>query len=262
MESTRSFTIAASAKDLVLEVRAANGDVTITHADALMCEVTAAARGTTQAQAQQLATDLRLVADDDDDGVRVVALQHQNAAELESVSLRVTVAAPPEVAVRVLTRTAAVIVHGYRGRLSVDTDSGDVTARLDGGAAEIRSRSGGVRICGTYGSAQVQADAGAVQVVLPADASAPRVDVQTQAGDITLELPHDSKVEFTARVRNTRSVPCELVAAWSEYGADAGDRWRSYRGMIGGPAEAVMVKSTVNIVSDTGRVTLRCLPGS
>lgn len=261
-ESTRTFAVTIPVTDRTLEVHVANGRVTVSHAAVTACEVTAAVRATSLAEAERLANQLQLVPDRANDGVQVLALQAADASAMESVNLCVTLAAPADLAVRVLTRRADVMVHGYRGHLSVDTDSGDVAARLEGGDAEIRSRSGGVRVSGTYARAQVHAEAGAVQVVLPADASAPHVDVQTQTGDITLELPQDSKVAFSARVRNPRNMPCELAATWSEYGTDAGDRWKTYRGTIGLPVEAVLGKSTVNIVSDSGRIALRCLPGS
>jgi hypothetical protein len=261
-ESSHVFAVPIAATEHALEVRIGDGRVTVTHADTPTCEITAYVRAATREEADRRAGRLRLVPDDTPDGVTLLTLDTAQAHAREGVNLCITVAAPPRLAVRVLTRRAEVIVHGYKGDLDVDTDSGSVTARLDGGAAAIRSRSGGVRISGSFASALVHAETAPVQVVLPVGESAPRVDVQTTTGDVTFELPQDGQASFSARVRSPHSVPCELAANWSEYGADAGERWKSYRGVIGAPVEAAFAKSNVNVVSDSGRVTLRCIPGS
>lgn len=261
-EITRTFAVPIDAADRVLEVRVGNGRVTIVHGDTPACEVSACVRAASSVEAEHLAADVALLPDTDDDHVRVVALHSPKPGNVDTVNLSVTVSAPPQLSLRVLTQRAAVVVQGYRGELIVDTDSGDVTARLDGGSTDIRSRSGSVRLSGTFERADVQTSAGAVSVVLPHGDSRPTIDVKTQVGDVTLEVPQASRVSFSARVRNSRNVPCELVVAWQDYGTDDGDRWKRFRGEIGPSTAAADNRSKVSVVSESGRIALRCLPGS
>jgi hypothetical protein len=256
-EIVRTFPVDVPPGLEVLEIRATNGRVTISDGPDRACAVSACVRGTSQLEAGRLAAALALDTEDSA-GVRVVSLRGGGGLDMETVNLCVEVTAPRDLAVRILTCRAAVVVHGYRGSLRIDTDSGDVSARLAGGDADIRSRSGLVRLSGSFARAQVRSDAGAVQVVLPG--GSPSVEVQTALGDVTLEVPQDCRLAFSARLRHTRSVPCEPAATWSSYGTDAGDRWRLYRGAIGVPAAAG--ESTVNVVSESGRIALRSLPGS
>jgi len=262
-ETTRSFSVQLGPDVRVLELRVANGRVAIAHGDVPTCEVAACVRAGSPTEARQLAASVELVPDDDDaDGVHVVAVHSPRAASLELVNLCIVVQAPPDLALRVLTQRAAVVVQGYKGHLSVDSDSGDVAARLDGGEAEIRTRSGGIRLSGTFARVAVEADGGAVQVVLPAEAVQPSVAVTTQGGDVTVEVPQASRVAFSARVRSGRGLPCEPEAQWEQYGADDGDRWRLFRGEVGAAEAVALSKSTVRVVSESGRVALRSLPGS
>lgn len=261
-EISTTFALPIAASEHTIELRVANGRVTVLHAEVPSCDVVAHVRAASPTEARAMAADVELEPDAVADGVHVVAVRTPNPGSVESVNVSITVHAPPSVALRVLTRRATVDVHGYRGNLTVDTDSGDITARLDGGDAAIRSRSGGVRVSGMFDHATVRAEVGPVQVVLPGDATLPSVDVETQHGDVTLEVPQLSRVQFTARVRNAHSMPCELAAQWDEYGVDDGDRWKRFRGLIGAPSEPGHGSSTVSVVSESGRIAIRCLPGS
>lgn len=259
---TRTFAVPITPADRVLELHVGNGQVTIVHGDEPKCDVSACVRAASPIEAKRYAAEIDPVPDTNDDDVRVVSFRMPRPGSVEAVNLCVTVQAPPGLAVRVLTQRAAVVVQGYRGDLAIDTDSGDVSARLAGGTAAIRSRSGGVRVSGSFARADVHAEAGAVAVVLPPGAQTSAVDVRTQGGDVTVEVPQASRVAFSARVRNGRSVPCELVASWHDYGTDVGDRWKSFRGDLGTAPLADDRRSTVSIESESGRVAVRCLPGT
>ncbi|MEZ5963302.1 MAG: hypothetical protein R3F56_05580 [Planctomycetota bacterium] len=259
---TRTFAVPIVAGQHTLELHVGNGQVTVAHGEAPHCDVSACVRAASPAEASRLASEIVLLPDPSDDGVQVVALRMPRPGSVEAVNLFVTVLAPPDLAVRVLTQRAAVVAQGYRGNLTVDTDSGDVRARLDGGSTDIRSRSGGVRVCGTFARAAVNSDSGPVAVVLAGGTPPSAVDVRTQGGDVTVEVPQASRVAFSARVRNGRNVPCELAAAWHEYGTDAGDRWRAFRGDLGAATVADEHPSKVSIESESGRVAVRCLPGT
>lgn len=257
---TRSFAVPLDPADTTLELRVANGSVTVVHGDVAACELTACVRASSPEEASRLATDVALVPDEQDDGVRVVAVRVPG--DLGTVNVCVTVQAPPGLALRVLTRKAPVVVHGYRGRLWVDTDSGEVAVRLHDGDAEIHSRSGNVRLSGTFATADVRTETGSVQVVMPGgEGPRPTLAVATREGDVTLEVPQQSRISFRARMRNARTLPCEPVAAWTRYGTDDGDRWKLFQGSIG-PADTLPVVSQVSVESETGRVALRALPGS
>jgi len=261
-EASQRFDVTIEPGDEVLELRVANGRVTISDGSAPACAVEVSVRAATKEEAERRSGAVRLLRDDDANGVRVVAIDGLDFVSTDGLHVAVAVAAPPQFAVRVLTRQAAVMVHGYRGRLTVDTDAGDVGARMAGGDVTIKSRSGEVRLSGHFAHAEVRSETGPVQVVLAPEGPPPRLEIESLAGDVTVELPQDCRVQFSARLRGAQVLPCELAAEWTEYAVETDDRWRTYRGSIGGAQTSHRAPSVVQVTSERGRVALRLLPGS
>jgi DUF4097 and DUF4098 domain-containing protein YvlB len=121
------------------------------------------------------------------------------------------IAAPPEVDVRIKTKSGNVDLRGLNGRADVQTDSGDIrTHRLEPvtmhastaagnvnldlfgepARTEARSSAGNVRVTVPYGPYRVDATAGAgnvkVEGVIRDDLAPQAIMALTDAGDITV----------------------------------------------------------------------------
>lgn len=258
IEVARAFTIPIAAADHTIEVRVPCGAVVIAHSDAASCEVQARAIGASAEEADALAAQISKVADDEPDGTVVVQLSMPANADL---STRVVVAlqAPPHILVRVLTRRAMVAVHGFQGALEVDSEVGSVSARLGGGSIHARTVSGAIRVHGSFASARIHTDTGAARLTVPATADALAVDVETTSGDIDLEFAPGVAAKLDVRTRSGRPIVCDLPVEWTEHGLDDGQRWHRFAGRIGAAAAA---PRQISIVTESGRIGLRTLPGS
>lgn len=258
VEVVRGFTIPIAATDHTIEVRVPCGTVVIGHADTAACEVQARAIEASIEAADALAAQISPIADDDPDGTVVVQLSMPANADL---SARVVVAlqAPPMVRVRVLTRRAMVAVHGFQGAVEIDSEVGSVSARLGGGSIDARTVSGAIRVHGAFASARIRTDSGTARVTVPATDDALVVDVETTSGDVDLEFAPSAAVGLDARTRSTRPIVCDLPVEWTEHGRDDGQRWRRFAGRIGAVATA---ERHLSIVTESGRIGLRVLPGS
>lgn len=258
VEVVRAFTIPIAAADRTIEVRVPCGTVVIAHADTASCEVQAHAIGASTEEADALATQISKVADDEPDGTVVVQLSMPANADL---STRVVVAlqAPPHILVRVLTRRAMVAVHGFQGALEIDSEVGSVSARLGGGSIDARTVSGAIRVHGSFASARIHTDTGATRLTVPTTDAALAVEVETNSGDVDLEFAPGVAVGLEVRTRSARPIVCDLPVEWTEHGHDDGQRWRRSVGRIGAVAAP---GRQISIVTESGRIGLRTLPGS
>lgn len=258
VEVVRAFTIPIAAADHTIEIRVPCGVVVIAHSDTASCVVEARAIGAATEEADALAAQIARVHDDEPDGTVVVQLSMPADADL-STRVAVALHAPPHILVRVLTRRAMVAVHGFQGALEVDSEVGSVSARLGGGSIRARTVSGAIRVHGSFASARLHTDTGTARLTVPTTDAALAVEVETNSGDVDLEFAPSVAAELDARTRSARPIVCDLPVEWTEHGLDDGQRWRRFAGRIGAVAAA---RRQISIVTESGRIGLRVLPGS
>ena len=258
VEVVRGFTIPIAATDHTIEVRVPCGTVVIAHADTAACEVQARAIDASTEAADALAAQISPVVDDEPDGTVVVQLSMPANADL-SARVVVTLQAPPAILVRVLTRRAMVAVHGFQGAVEIDSEVGSISARLGGGSIDARTVSGAIRVHGAFASARIRTETGTARITVPAADDPVVVDIETTSGDVDLEFAPGASIGFDARTRSTRPIVCDLPVEWTEHGRDDGQRWRRFAGQLGAVAAA---DRHISIVTESGRIGLRVLPGS
>ncbi len=258
IEASRAFAVPVGAGDRILEIRVPCGTVELDHGDAVSCEVEARAMGPSREAAEALAARIMLVDDTPGDGVCVVQLSMPPDADL-STRVVVAVQAPPALAVRVLTRRAMVVVHGYQGAVEVDSESGNVAARLGGGKIDVRTVTGLVRVHGAFSAVRVRSEAGDTRILVPATTDALAVDVEATRGAVDLEFATGGSASLDVRTRSGRPVLTDLPVVWIEDGVDDGQRWQRFAGQIGTKEDATRA---ITVVSESGRVSVRTLPGT
>ena len=144
----------------------------------------------------------RAAREKDLDRIEVVITQRDGAVEVETdppsglknVSVDIEITAPIGTHVDLHTGAGDVIVRDVDGDVRADSGAGDIDIRGTSGKIDAHTGAGSIDFRGRpRGNCRFDVVAGTIKLRLPADVNV-KVDLDTSAGDIDVELPVDGKV--------------------------------------------------------------------
>jgi hypothetical protein len=234
------------AREIVANLRA--GSVTVVEsptADQVRVEATYTAHGLFIDRARFEAA-IDQVALDITQG-EAIQIQSTLPPELQDVSVRYLIYAPPGLTVRTQTGAGWIQVDGYRGdlelssqvgrisvtghtgRVSIRSGSGTVSVEQSTGPVSVRTSVGSVHLAYVTGEVQVESGTGSVQIFehrggkLAAETRTGRIELRsstilegdvllkTQTGSIQMEVPRESSMRISAQTRSGSITMPEFV---------------------------------------------------
>jgi len=181
-----------------VELQFHEGLVVAIPGDTLRCHAQVDVSAATEEICQQIVEALApTVHPDPATGILHLDLGRPESAPMDAVHVSYYLEVPASVALRVQTSQGQVNLRGLAGDVAVITDAGSIRARLAGGTADLRSRTGTVRLSGAYRKAYLESGVGAVDAALPMMSPPVDVEVRTVTGPVVIEVADDLAIDLT-----------------------------------------------------------------
>ena len=114
------------------------------------------------------------------------------AVSSQEFQLLCKIETPADVSLKLQTTTGDIRIHGIRGRIEAETETGNVEMMETVGRYDIRVKQGDIngQILLTHGQSRLETEAGSVRLTLLDSVAAP-MDITAGTGSILLRLPHN-----------------------------------------------------------------------
>lgn len=173
------------------------GLVIATRGEALRCsaqvDVSSSSHQTCNEIANGLAPETTL---DPNSGNLHIDLHRAASAPMGTLHVCYTLEIPDDLPLRIQTARGQVNLRGLGGDVTVITDDGAIRARMTNGQADLRSRSGLVRLSGCYRSAYVESGTGTIEVALPLRSPPAELEVRTVTGNTLFEVAENLGIDL------------------------------------------------------------------
>jgi hypothetical protein len=157
-------------------------------------------------------------------------------ASLECIETSYRVVVPAGTDLRIVTQSGRVAMRGYDGKALVQTESGDISARLVGGEVQLESGTGTIRLEGSYSQAKLTSRSGPLQVVLPGLAKEMRIELATECGPMDVESPDGLAGELCYQT-TTGKIDAEIPLRVTDVSTTPATREKRFTARFG-PADA------------------------
>lgn len=178
-------------------------------------------------------------------------------AALEAVEMNYRVRVPADAELRIVTKTGRVALRGFSGRAKVESESGDVSARLEGGTVDLQSGTGTVRIEGEFEKARLASRSGPLELVLASVRDGARAEFETESGPVSLEMCHDLATTLDFRSA-TGKFDSELPFVLPDSTSRPASGERAFVGTLG--ARDVVPRSRLTVRTESSTFSARRLP--
>ena len=233
-----------------IELRVHSGHVLVTPGAALAAELSVDFSGSAGEEGGASLAGMHVSMIEDTAGVLQLSLVPPPGLAPDRLYAEYHLRVPADVALRVVSESADVTVRGYRGDISVRTETGRVRAVLGGGTCEVANASGSTEIGGAFERARVESGEGPVEVRVPA-VDCERIDLVSGSGSVCVDAPADLDLDLMFDTRQG-VVLSELPVYWTREEQVPGRVGTTYIGYVGAPDRGV----TLRVRSDTGNLEL------
>lgn len=178
-------------------------------------------------------------------------------AALESVEMDYRVTVPNDCDLRIFTKSGRVALRGFTGRAHVESETGDISARLDGGAVDLFSGTGTVRVEGVFARASLRSRTGRLELLMPSVEDGASAELENESGGIALEMCENivTTLDFRSVVGKFES---EVPLRVSDTQSRPSSRERTLVGALG--SRDAEPKSTVTVRTDQSVFSVRRMP--
>jgi hypothetical protein len=230
-----------STSPVAVEIYVRGGLVLIQDGTRLQGDVQIAARGDSDSDAQEHLQSIRLLTTEENDVCRLRATP-AIASDLDAVDIRFRMQVPAHIKVRVFTHHADVAVRGYRGDAEVQTETGEIQARPDGGTCMLSTVSGAIRLGGTFRRAALTTHDGNIGVTLPPERHDVMLQATSDSGSVSLDLSETCRMLLSYTTQNG-ILRTDFPVVWHN---SAAEEDRVYEGTIGDAGKPISVDATVH----------------
>jgi len=178
-------------------------------------------------------------------------------AALESVEMNYRVLVPADCELRIFTKSGRVALRSFAGKARVESESGDISARLDGGDVTLYSGTGTVRVEGAFHRANLKSRSGALELVVPEMADGTLAALESETGSVGLEMSATASVTLDYRSQSGK-IDSELPLLVSDSESRPSTRERAFVGKLGEKLRDTLARITVR--TDQGTFSVRKLP--
>lgn len=229
-----------SASPAAVEIYVRRGLVLIQDGASLRGDVQIGARGDSDTDAHARLQSIRVLTTEEHDVCRLRATPATDS-DLDAVDIRFRLQVPPHVAVRVFTHHAEVAVRGYRGDARVETSTGEIQARPEGGTCTLSTVSGAIRLGGTFRRAALTTHDGSIGVTLPAERHDVTLRASSDSGPIALDLSESCRMllSYTTQYGILRT---DFPVIWHNSAAEVD---RVYEGTVGDAGKPISIDATI-----------------